>query len=176
MEGFTECLVQRSPTTQDRLKRYLLMAASAVVVVILAMATFYFPFFAAFSVVILAGVIYACYLLLSRLYVEYEYIITGGEIDVDKITGRSKRKRLLTADIRTFESFQPYADSDKSAGGATVVEVCTSLDDPDNYCATFRHERLGDVYLIFTPNQACLELIAASLPAQLRAKAAVQNG
>ena len=39
--------------------------------------------------------------------IEYEYIVTNGELDVDKIMGRSKRKRLVTADARNFEVFAP---------------------------------------------------------------------
>lgn len=44
--------------------------------------------------------------------VEYEYIVTNGEMDIDKIIAKRRRKRLITVNARTFERFGPFKESD----------------------------------------------------------------
>ena len=56
-----------------------------------------------FGVLLAAGVIYGAYYLFLRLSPEYEYIYTGGEVDIDVIYGRSKRQRLITVKPRQVE-------------------------------------------------------------------------
>lgn len=50
-----------------------------------------------------AGVIYGAYFLFLRLSPEYEYIYTGGEVDIDVIYGKNSRRRLITIKPRQVE-------------------------------------------------------------------------
>ncbi|MCM8711090.1 DUF6106 family protein [Clostridium sp. SYSU_GA19001] len=43
------------------------------------------------------------FFLKKSLYVEYEYVFTNGEIDIDKIVEMNKRKRVFTFDIKSVE-------------------------------------------------------------------------
>lgn len=65
-------------------------------------------FIGALAFLILCGAIYGAYWLISGMSIEYEYILTNGEIDVDKIIAQRKRKRLVTVSAKTFEAFGPY--------------------------------------------------------------------
>ncbi len=56
-----------------------------------------------FGIALAAGAIYGAYYLFQRLNREYEYIYTGGEVDIDVIYGRSKRQRLITLKPRQVE-------------------------------------------------------------------------
>lgn len=47
------------------------------------------------------------YFLKRNLYVEYEYVFTNGEIDIDKIMEMSKRKRVLQFSIKEAELIAP---------------------------------------------------------------------
>ncbi|HWT76543.1 MAG TPA: DUF6106 family protein [Mobilitalea sp.] len=61
--------------------------------------------------------------LLPRLNVEYEYVFVDGQIDFDRITGKSKRKTILRIDMDQIEIIAPegshaldsysYAQSEK---------------------------------------------------------------
>jgi len=55
------------------------------------------------GVALAAGVIYGAYFLFLRLSPEYEYIYTGGEVDIDVIYGKSSRRRLITIKPRQVE-------------------------------------------------------------------------
>ena len=41
--------------------------------------------------------------LIKRSNIEFEYSVTGSDLDVDKITNRKSRKRILNVSVRTFE-------------------------------------------------------------------------
>lgn len=42
------------------------------------------------------GSLYGGYILITNMSVEYEYIVTNGEMDIDKIIAKRRRKRLIT--------------------------------------------------------------------------------
>lgn len=56
-----------------------------------------------FGLLLAAAVIYGAYYLFQRLNREYEYIYTGGEVDIDVIYGKAKRQRLITLKPRQIE-------------------------------------------------------------------------
>jgi len=49
----------------------------------------------------------ACYFGKKKLYVEYEYTFTNGEIDIDKIVEKKKRKRVINFQIKEVELLAP---------------------------------------------------------------------
>ena len=62
------------------------------------------------ALLLIFAAIYGGYYLITGLNAEYEYIITNGEIDIDKIIAQRKRKRLITAKHSKFEAFGKLAD------------------------------------------------------------------
>ena len=106
MDVFIEHLVKKRPTGADTAKKIGLVLA--VVVILAACILFMPPQFLTLSFLILCGACYGAYWLISGMNIEYEYILTNGEIDVDKIIAQRKRKRLITVNVKTFEAFRPY--------------------------------------------------------------------
>ena len=47
------------------------------------------------------------YWFISSLNHEYEYIVTNGTLDIDRIIAKRRRKRVFTADARNFELCAP---------------------------------------------------------------------
>lgn len=62
-----------------------------------------------FGLALAAAVIYGAYYLFQKLNCEYEYIYTGGEVDIDVIYGKARRRRLITLKPRQVE-FMGKAD------------------------------------------------------------------
>jgi hypothetical protein len=52
------------------------------------------------------------FFLFPKLHIDYEYIYVDGQIDFDRITGKSKRKTMIRID---FEQVEIMAPSDSSA-------------------------------------------------------------
>jgi hypothetical protein len=58
---------------------------------------------AGLSLFIFVGVAYLAYMLISSRNIEYEYAVTNGDLDIDKIIAQRKRKRIFSANCKTFD-------------------------------------------------------------------------
>ncbi len=100
------------------------------------------------------GCVYGGYFLFSSFDIEYEYIITNGELDVDKIIAKRSRKRLLTVKVTEFTDFGIITD-EPDRGDRTIFMVTGSGE--SDYYADFKHAKHGDCRLIFSPNERTRE-------------------
>lgn len=116
------------------------------------------------ALLLIFAAIYGGFYLISGLNAEYEYIVTNGEIDIDKIIAKRKRKRLITAKPSKFEAFGKLADA-APVSGITVVEANGIADEEaEDYYIDFTHDSFGKVRLIFTPTERTLEAVTPFLP------------
>ncbi|MGN0599021.1 MAG: hypothetical protein ACI4JK_03910 [Oscillospiraceae bacterium] len=116
------------------------------------------------ALLLVFAAIYGGIYLISGLNAEYEYIVTNGEIDIDKIIAQRKRKRLITAKPSKFEAFGKLADA-APVSGITIVEASGIADeDAEDYYIDFTHESFGKVRLVFTPTERTIEAITPFLP------------
>ncbi len=53
---------------------------------------------------------FGCFVLRNNQRIEYDYTFTNGILDIAKVINNSKRKRLLSTDIRDFEIIAPTSD------------------------------------------------------------------
>lgn len=53
---------------------------------------------------------YGCFVLRNNQRIEYDYTFTNGILDIAKIINNSKRKKLLSVDVREFEVIAPISD------------------------------------------------------------------
>lgn len=51
----------------------------------------------------------ADYYVIPSLHVEYDYLYVNGELDVTKVIARSRRKKVLSLDVREMELMAPAA-------------------------------------------------------------------
>ncbi len=156
---YAECLVSRAPTGGDTAKKLLIGLGTA----ILSAASFWFILFP-ISLFIIVGIFYGAYYLMTGVDAEYEYILTNGDLDIDKIIGKRKRKRLVSASIDTFTAFGKLSEAGDFSG-TTVLAAGSSGED---YYADFVHKTEGNVRIIFTPNEKVLDGMELFLPRQLR--------
>ena len=55
---------------------------------------------------VVVGLIYGTWFLVGQRNLEYEYALTNGELDLDRIVAR-RRKRLFSGNVKEFESVAP---------------------------------------------------------------------
>ena len=97
MDIFLEKIVKRQKNALD----YLIITGIIIAAVILS----YFVFLVVpvFSSILVVGIIYLAYWLITNRNVEFEYAVTNGDIDIDKIKNQRKRKRLFSGNVKDFE-------------------------------------------------------------------------
>ncbi len=96
----------------------------------------------------------------KKLYIEYEYVFTNGEIDVDKIVEMKKRSRALSFNIKNVELLAPEDSSsikDFANKPDKVLDLYPKTTDKKMYVAmvTGGNER---VQIRFVPDEEFLNL------------------
>lgn len=161
MDNYKEQLVKKGKDSSDTFKRLAVTAAGIIAAAILVVLSLQFIGNIIVGFLLAAVVLWGTYYILNGFYTEYEYIFTNGEIDIDKIMGQRKRKRLITVEIKSSTAF----GKEKTAANSDVTLVDVSCrESDDNYYIDFRHRELGNTRLIFTPNEDMLELVEKYIP------------
>ncbi len=96
----------------------------------------------------------------KQLYVEYEYVFTNGEIDVDKIVEMKKRSRVANFNIKNVELLAPESSSsvkDFANKPSKVLDLYPKTTDKTMYVAmvTGGNERLQ---IKFVPDEEFINL------------------
>lgn len=168
MDIFYEQLIEKIPSSSDNAKKFGIYACAVIVALIIV----FISMQTAFATLGLLGagvVAWGAYYLGTNQFIEYEYIITNGEIDVDKIVGKRKRSRLLTVAVAQFTDFGTYSDSIKNDDDLTIVLASENVGNND-WFADFESENYGKTRLIFSPDQHFLECISPYLKNGLNVK------
>lgn len=101
--------------------------------------------------IILTGVAFYLGVRFSKmLNVEYEYIVTNGEMDVDMIQSKTNRKRLITFNCSDIEKIEPYVKGCDlyEKGNFDKKNIYCNSGDSDVYCVVFKHKTAGKVCLV----------------------------
>jgi len=156
---FKEQIVKRQPSVKDAFIRFGLIIA----VVLVAFFGFsLFPVFAPF-VVVAAG--FGAWFLMSFLKVEYEYAFTDGELDIDAIYNRSRRKRLFSARVNDFEVMAHIEDKMRMGdfnGAVEVLDYSSGVVNNDTYAFLINY-RGKRTKIIIEPNAVMLAALAKVL-------------
>lgn len=166
MDNYCEQLVEKKKTGADVAKTITLSLAIVMGAVACILAAFLIGL--SFLLLVAVGLIALGIWLVSGMNIEYEYIITNNEMDIDKIIGRRKRKRMITIDLTRTDDFGGYP-SENSIDADTTVHATTGLEKDAHYLLA-QHNDYGKVKVIFNPNEKLMEAIAQEVPKTLSAK------
>ena len=165
---FVEQIVRRKNTPQRMLAKAGIVIGAVVVALALVFFSGLLGEFAMFGTMAAIGALYGGYYLLTGMNVEYEYIVTNGEMDVDSIIAQRKRKRLLTVSFRDAEAFGRYnAQEHEGKTYGTRLFACDSPDSQNLWYVTARVKDKGQVLLVFNGFDRVLEAIKPFLPRPL---------
>ena len=106
------------------------------------------------------GMVYFTYIVITSFNIEYEYIATNTELDIDKIINRRKRKRILSLRLSEIELMAPvgYSEllSQENGNFAKVHMAAIEQNHPDAYYIIY--EKNGEKNkLIFNPTDKIIE-------------------
>ena len=172
MDNFAEQLVKKNETNADKTRRVTMLTVGILFSAALLFLTIFqarspLLVFLGFALAAAAG--YGTYYFVQNTYVEYEYTFTNGELDVDKIIAKKKRRGMLSTSIRQFTDFGKYEEGMEESDDMTVIMATDNIASHEYY-ADFTDETVGSARLIFVPDERMLENIKKFLPAKLRTK------
>jgi len=161
MDVFNEQLI--------KVKKSFLKAFSQVLLIFLAIVISPFTFVIPnFGQIITPLIWFGVYYVMRFYNVEYEYSLTNGELDIDKIYSQRKRVHVLSVKCKQFEIVAPINTTtfknrleDKNIDKKIDV---SSRGNPDkSYFAIFREENQR-ILLIFEPTEKMLNSIKLYIP------------
>lgn len=161
MDIFVEQLVKKKWGGKDTL----ISVAVAVVGLALIVLSFIIP---AISIFVIAGVIFGAYYLITSRNLEFEYAVTNGDITVDKIISRRKRKRVVSVDAHDIEEigkFKPELLKSKSSFKPMFAAKTDSGEGSWYFCA--HSAKAGNVLVVFDPDEKTLNAIKPFIPRQV---------
>ncbi len=124
----------------------------------------FISYLAAFAFLLIAGVLFGAYKLSTRFNIEYEYIVTNGTMDIDKIISKSSRKRVLSFELQTVSRIEKFNPSQLNSVNPKEVLVACNADDPDAYLMVSSPEGKGTTYLVFAPDERVRGAIVKFVP------------
>ena len=158
MDSFFEQIVKK----RKGAKEWAIIAA----VILAALALLFLALMYLGSLIIIAtvGIAYGAWWLATTQNVEFEYCVTNGDIDVDMIVARRKRKRLVSVAGRKIRALAPY-DPQKPLGKfQRTVMVAPSLSEEGLWYFTYHSKKNGDTLVIFQPDDRVLGAFYEGLP------------
>ena len=103
---------------------------------------------------LIPGIVMAvcCYFFLPRLDVEYEYLYVNGELDIDAIYSKQKRKRIAGYDMAELEILAPSTshalDSYVNQKDVKVRDFTSRNPQAQSYTLVFNKESKRDVVMV----------------------------
>lgn len=164
MDTFLEKLVTRKKTLAD----YLILAGTVIVGMLLIMAALTIQILVqlGLSLLLAAGIIFLGYRIITSRNIEYEYIVTNGDLDIDIIVAKRKRKRIFSANCKEFDIVSPVKSSQFDHAVQNTknrIDASSSVDSPDAYFITLNYK--GErTLVIFEPSEKMLKNFRIYIP------------
>ena len=170
MDVFKEQNVIRQASKNDSTRKVLIVFVAVMAAMALFLLSLMIPQLLMFGIALAGVSLYLGYYFVTAQYIEYEYILTNGELDVDKIIAQRSRKRLCTVQLSKATAIGEVNDSSDAETDGADTYVVASANDPEeqDYFLRVKHKSLGDTVIIFTPNDEMLDLIKKALPRTMR--------
>ncbi len=147
-------------------KNYAIISGLVLLALVLTVVILFFrTYLMGLWLLLIAFVWFGAVVFIRQQILEYEYIVTNNEMDIDQIMAKNGRKRILTVDFKQMSILAAVDDADFKAeyerpGERKVIEAIGNRADGGLYFLDTTVNLKGSdtaVRLIFQPNQSILE-------------------
>lgn len=167
---FNEQLVKKQRTPADTLK---LVAIWSGAVLLSAALSVFVPYI---GVMLAVLVIWGAIFLSGRLNQEFEYSFTNGDLDIDVIYNRSRRKRIVTIDTKKLLAMEKVQNKEQAAKGYDKVLDLSSGTESDALYGLVYDLDHKKTRIFIEPNESILKGIFAFAPRSVTGRyGAVKN-
>ncbi len=162
MDTFVEQLVKKKKSTGQILAIIGIVLAA---VLLLAVSIVFISIVGAFAAFIIAGVFYGAWYLLTAQNIEYEYCVTNGDIDIDRIVAQRKRRRIVSVSGKKIESAGRYVPEKWAGRPMDRTVIAAPSDREDNlYYFTYHSKKRGHTLVVFQPDDRVKDSFYEGLP------------
>ena len=168
-DSFMEQVVKKTPTQRDKVLGIMVkVSAFALAMALIFTAMAFESKFAPLAIFLGILAIYFSFKLAKKLEIEYEYIFTNGELDIDKIIAQSKRKRLCSLSLNNISQIGIWDDDMELEQDSTMVLASDNSGEMKEFFINFKYRDYGETTLFFSPNDKLVNMMIPYLPREIR--------
>lgn len=146
---YTEQLIKKQTSSKDTLKKVGLIAVTVLSVLL----AFVMPI----GIILPIIMIVIDVLVFQSLNVEYEYAFVNGDLDIDKIMNKSRRKRLISVDAEQMILLAPVGSVELMQYKKAKTCDYTSGNNNANVYALIATDKGETRQILFEPNETIVE-------------------
>ena len=162
MDSFVEQLVVKKKSIGQIIAA---VGIFAIAILLLALSVLLIRVVGALSAILITGVFYGAWYLLTAQNIEYEYCITNDSIDIDCIVAQRRRKRIVSVNGKKIESAGKYLPAEWENRSMDRVVVAAPSKNEDNlYYFTYHSKKKGRTLVVFQPDDRVKESFYQGLP------------
>lgn len=153
---YTEQLVKKKKGMKEMMLKVLLIVLSVLSVAVV--------FFIPFGIIIPVIVIAVTVLMFFKLDVEYEYLYVNGDLDIDKIMHKAKRKRIFSVNVNDVELLAPVNSGElRQYQRAKTYDYSSGVPSDRSYVLVTK-EKGQLIKVLFEPNKVIVDGIFMMAP------------
>lgn len=157
MDLFNEYIIERKKSYKEYIKIVGMILGTLVLIFA---AISFSRYLQSFFLLLVAGIIYLLYIGVTSMSVEFEYSVTNGDVDIDKIVARRKRTRIVSVHSRTFEYFAPLISENMNVYNDQSITKridATSNTGNDKVYFAIYYKNQDKICLTFEPTEKMLD-------------------
>ncbi len=168
MDIFVEHMVKRKKTIMDYIKVLAVLIGGLFLVLIVPLIMGAIPSLGSLSLVVVVLIVYLMYKLVTSINVEYEYILTNSEMDVDKIINLRLRKKMAEVNFHKIDFFGKISSAEYNKylrdNSIKKIFACKDIKDAESYFVVYESDDNGKMMLIFSPSEKMIKNISIINP------------
>ncbi len=172
MDTFVEQIVQKKKQPLD----LLIIVATAAAALLLSFVIIKWALWLMPTIVL---ILWGAWWVITGRSREFEYSITNGEMDIDCIVARRRRRRLASVTCKKVDEYGPLKP-EKLVGRKfdRTLMAAPEMNMVGNFYFTYRSKKYGSTLVVFHPDERVQQAFFASLPRlkQLELEKAQKNG
>lgn len=155
---FNEQLIKKQKTSADTLKMAAIWGGA---ILLSAALSIFIPYI---GIMLAVLVIWGAIFLTGRLKQEFEYSFTNGDLDIDVIYNRSRRKRIVTIDTKKLLGMEKVQNKEQAAKGYDkVLDLSSGALSDDLYGLVYEID-YKKTRIFIEPNESILKAIQTFAP------------
>lgn len=166
MDLFMEHIVKHKRQTKD----YVMIALSILLGLVLLLFSpiiLTVQVLASLWLLVVAGIIFLVYVMIKRTDIEFEYILTNKELDIDRITAKSRRKRIFTIDFSVVDICAPVSTHKGELSRQAYKTIdCTGMGESEVYFVDITSET-GVTRVLIEPPAEFIENVKRYNPSKI---------
>jgi len=166
MDNISEQLIKINKTPKEYFLLGSIWVGAFLIVFCLVLIGLKMPTFFSVLLVLCAGAMYGAHKLSGLLNLEYEYIVINRDLDIDKITAKSSRKRIVSVKLNEVQDFGKFTVQKAEKLATRHFDqkfICCNATD-EAYYLTYKHSKKGMILLVIAMNERTKTEALKSIP------------